>query len=284
MAEEKKKLDSLCHLIDKIMIEHNNVQVPKKDIAKCPQKQTLQKNQPKNSPQTTPVKSVKNEGKNREEIELERKARKEAKKAKKKGGDGKEDTKQQQPGMGKTEEKEVMKETSKQQKTVKADKGKPLPSPAHVLNKKEENKQKTTKEQVQEKQQQIQGLEVSSDAAAGGKSKAELKRERREKQEAQRQAKMAAKAKAAEEKQPKKKAETQSDKKSSTAEKKKKGLGDAGKSGKEKSGDKKLTQRRIPLLGHLTPPASQTPHAPVNCEVIHPAVRTLGIKMKASIV
>ncbi|KAK4299965.1 hypothetical protein Pmani_027799 [Petrolisthes manimaculis] len=239
---------------------------------------------------------------------MERKARKQAKKAKKKGGDGNEESKQQQTGKGKTEDKEgqeesskpkktvkvdktekdVKKETNKSNKTVKVDKVKPAPTPStSVPNKKEENKKKTPKEPVQEKQQQTQGSEVGgdeADGATGGKSKAELKRERREKQEAQRLAKMAAKTKAVEEKQPKKKVESQADKKSSTVDKKKKGSGDAGKSGKEKSGDKKSTKRRIPLLGHLTPPALQAPHAPVNSEIIHPAVRTLGIKMKDRVI
>ncbi|ROT63603.1 putative translation initiation factor eIF-2B subunit delta isoform X1 [Penaeus vannamei] len=131
----------------------------------------------------------------------------------------------------------------------------------------------------QSKAKEGEGVEDGS-----GKSKADLKRERREKQEAQRQAKALAKAQQEAEKQ--KKSQPQSQKIIREEAKKApqtKKFAD-GRRFRDKKSVEKDSSRRIPLLGHLTPYTSHPPSLPVNSDSIHPAIRTLGQKMKDRVV
>lgn len=108
-----------------------------------------------------------------------------------------------------------------------------------------------------------------------GKSKADLKRERREKQEAQRAAKLAEKAKA-----DAKKKETETPKSQNAEDKSRQKSPDKTLVKKKSTVTKKDDGRRIPLLAHLTPYSPEPPKHPINSESIHPAIRSLGLKMK----
>lgn len=108
-----------------------------------------------------------------------------------------------------------------------------------------------------------------------GKSKADLKRERREKQEAQRAAKLAEKEKAEA-----KKKETETAKSQNTEDKSRQKSPDKILAKKKSAVAKKEDGRRIPLLAHLTPYSPEPPKHPINSENIHPAIRSLGLKMK----
>lgn len=270
-----KKLDSLCQLLENIVLQHGGkemssggtkpVSVPQQNQNTAAEVSSVTKSA--SGPPSSKVEGDKEqpgEEKSREEIERERKARKEAKKAgKKKGGD------QSKGKEGGTDEstKENKKPPPQSQKEAKA-------------------QSKPTEEKAAPPQQSKQGQEPQQKEGvqdSSGKSKADLKRERREKQEAQRQAKVLAKAQQEAEKQ--KKSQPQSQK--ITREESKKGpqikkFGE-GRRTRDKKSVEKDSSRRIPLLGHLTPYTSHPPSLPVNCDSIHPAIRTLGQKMKVGL-
>ncbi|XP_042872498.1 translation initiation factor eIF-2B subunit delta-like [Penaeus japonicus] len=269
-----KKLDSLCQLLENIVLQHGGKEIPlggtKPDNVAQQKQNVSAKEIPVTSTasNTSPIEvtvECPNEEKSREEIERERKARKEAKKdKKKKGGD-----------QGKAKEgstKESKKPTPQSQKG------------SNIQSKPAEEKAAPLQQSKQLQEPQPQQKEDGQDGS--GKSKADLKRERREKQEAQRLAKAEAKAKQEAEKQ--KKSQPQSQKVNSEESKKapqpKKKLSDGRRMRDKKSVEKEDSSRRIPLLGHLTPYTSHPPSLPVNCDSIHPAIRTLGQKMKDRVV
>lgn len=271
-----QKLASLCQLLENIVLQHGGKEMSSGGTKPVSVPQQNQNTATKVSPVAKPASetlSSKGKGteehpgaeKSREEIEMERKARKEAKKAgKKKGGD------QSKAKEGGTDEstKENKKPPPQNQKEAKAQ-SKPAEEKAAP--------QQQCK-QGQEPQQK-EGVEDGS-----GKSKADLKRERREKQEAQRQAKALAKAQQEAEKQ--KKSQPQSQKIIREEAKKApqtKKFAD-GRRFRDKKSVEKDSSRRIPLLGHLTPYTSHPPSLPVNSDSIHPAIRTLGQKMKDRVV
>ena len=253
MSGGSEKLDRLCGLLENIVIEHKAVVSKSNSSAgSCPPK--IQKIQNDFVAQSgSEVDKPKGE-KTREEIELERKARKETKKAKKKGGN---------------------KENEKDEADV-------VDACSSAANKK-------LSQDVPKAQNQSEGTpaksasetDKGSASEALGKSKADLKRERREKQEAQRKAKLEAKAQQEAEKKQKQQSSQQGGKDKAELQQFKKKAEVEGKRGRDKkSSEKDRNERRIPLLGHLTPHLSQPPHYPINCDAIHPAIRTLGIKMK----
>lgn len=271
-----QKLASLCQLLENIVLQHGGKEMSSGGTKPVSVPQQNQNTATKVSPVAKPASetsSSKGKGteehpgaeKSREEIEMERKARKEAKKAgKKKGGD------QSKAKEGGTDE------STKENK-------KPPPQ-----NKKEAKAQsKPAEEKAAPPQQCKQGQEPQQKEGVedgSGKSKADLKRERREKQEAQRQAKALAKAQQEAEKQ--KKSQPQSQKIIREEAKKApqtKKFAD-GRRFRDKKSVEKDSSRRIPLLGHLTPYTSHPPSLPVNSDSIHPAIRTLGQKMKDRVV
>ncbi|XP_064083266.1 translation initiation factor eIF2B subunit delta-like [Macrobrachium nipponense] len=266
MSKGMNKLDRLCGLLENIVIEHKDT-VPQNVVkANSPNNEKVKpnnekgKNNQSNDITASDVISHSKEEKPREEVELERKARKEAKKAKKKGVNKENEKVEAEVNNG--SKVEVNHETPKNVQALQ----KPSSSG--------EGQQGKPAKPVQEAK--------SKDADSSGKSKADLKRERREKQEAQRKAKMEAKAQETEktQKQPqqggKDKTLSQPPKKKSDVEVK--------RGRDKKSADKEHSERRVPLLGHLTPFLSQPPSHPVNCDFIHPAIRTLGIKMKERVI
>ncbi|XP_047500518.1 translation initiation factor eIF-2B subunit delta-like isoform X3 [Penaeus chinensis] len=270
-----KKLDSLCQLLENIVLQHGGkdispggakpVSVPQQNQNTAAKVSPVTKSASGPSSKVEGNKEQPGEEKSKEEIERERKARKEAKKAgKKKGGD------QSKAKEGGTDEstKENKKPPPQSQKEAKAQ-SKPA----------EEKAAPPQQSKQGQEPQQKEGVEDGS-----GKSKADLKRERREKQEAQRQAKALAKAQQDAEKQ--KKSQPQSQK--ITREESKKGPQikkfAEGRRTRDKKSIEKDSSRRIPLLGHLTPYTSHPPSLPVNCDSIHPAIRTLGQKMKDRVV
>ncbi|KAG7172084.1 Translation initiation factor eIF-2B subunit delta-like [Homarus americanus] len=280
IMSETNKLDNLCNLLENIVIQHSGKEAMSNNTIKLPVAQTSQTitgpppvKVPPSTTDSPPTTTSQHKGeKTKEEIECERKGRKEAKKAKKKGG-----------------EKAKSENDKENYKNI------------NVENKKKESQEEkvmsmaTNTQQIQPGDQQGQlqqhtklsvALEGTDQSDAAGKSKADLKRERREKQEAQRQAKLAAKAKQEAEKQQKGQEEAHpSNNKIRLPQKKKKLEGEGLRRLKDrKSFSKGPSDRRIPLLGHLTPYSSQPPLLPVNCDTIHPAVRTLGLKMKDRIV
>lgn len=271
-----QKLASLCQLLENIVLQHGGKEMSSGGTKPVSVPQQNQNTATKVSPVAKPASetsSSKGKGteehpgaeKSREEIEMERKARKEAKKAgKKKGGD------QSKAKEGGTDEstKENKKPPPQNQKEAKAQ-SKPA----------EEKAAPPQQCKQGQEPQQKEGVEDGS-----GKSKADLKRERREKQEAQRQAKALAKAQQEAEKQ--KKSQPQSQKIIREEAKKApqtKKFAD-GRRFRDKKSVEKDSSRRIPLLGHLTPYTSHPPSLPVNSDSIHPAIRTLGQKMKDRVV
>lgn len=271
-----QKLASLCQLLENIVLQHGGKEMSSGGTKPVSVPQQNQNTATKVSPVAKPASetsSSKGKGteehpgaeKSREEIEMERKARKEAKKAgKKKGGD------QSKAKEGGTDEstKENKKPPPQNKKEVKAQ-SKPA----------EEKAAPPQQCKQGQEPQQKEGVEDGS-----GKSKADLKRERREKQEAQRQAKALAKAQQEAEKQ--KKSQPQSQKIIREEAKKApqtKKFAD-GRRFRDKKSVEKDSSRRIPLLGHLTPYTSHPPSLPVNSDSIHPAIRTLGQKMKDRVV
>lgn len=271
-----QKLASLCQLLENIVLQHGGKEMSSGGTKPVSVPQQNQNTATKVSPVAKPASetsSPKGKGteehpgaeKSREEIEMERKARKEAKKAgKKKGGD------QSKAKEGGTDEstKENKKPPPQNQKEAKAQ-SKPA----------EEKAAPPQQCKQGQEPQQKEGVEDGS-----GKSKADLKRERREKQEAQRQAKALAKAQQEAEKQ--KKSQPQSQKIIREEAKKApqtKKFAD-GRRFRDKKSVEKDSSRRIPLLGHLTPYTSHPPSLPVNSDSIHPAIRTLGQKMKDRVV
>ncbi|KAK8743083.1 hypothetical protein OTU49_001513, partial [Cherax quadricarinatus] len=263
MSEAKNKLDHLCNLLDSIVIEHSgkegystNTVIPVlvDQTAKGTSEVAVIPSKFESLPGT--VSECQGE-KTKEDIEHERKARKEAKAMKKKGGDKSksENDKQENFNCIKVEKKKAVQQ------------GKPLVVSAVTEEKLPRGKQEPSGSSVPS-----QGTSQESTTA---KSKADLKRERREKQEAQRQAKMIAKAKEVEKQTKGQEQVHLSNDKAKPAPKKKKSAGE---------GAKRSRDRRIPLLGHLPLHFSQLPIYPVNCDDIHPAVRTLGLKMRDRIV
>lgn len=269
MSEATDKLDHLCRLLENITVQYegkdaviNNVKLPQHIKTKTPAAAELEvKTAPTAVNPPVTVSETKGGEKTREELELERKARKEAKKARKKDG---------------KKEKEQDKENQKDSKNANVQKDVPEKKPVLSQGDAQVN-QKPLKQTVSTKMP-TEPLGTSQVGSAE-KSKADLKRERREKQEAQRQAKAAAQAQQAAEKQqkPKEQVQRSGDKVQQTQNKK------TGKNIRLKSGkslDKGSGGRRIPFLGHLTPYSSSPPPQPVNVDSIHPAIRALGIKMK----
>ncbi|XP_071512727.1 uncharacterized protein eIF2Bdelta isoform X2 [Panulirus ornatus] len=270
MSQATTKLDNLCHLLENIVIQHSGKEALSDNSLKLPVASAAQSVREVSPAKVIPtaVGSPNVVIESREAIEQERKARKEAKKTKKKGGekgksgDDKMNCKMEEVKRGASQEVAVPRTREKQP----GDNCKPLQQAQHT--------------------RLSDGTQGSSQESATGKSKADLRRERREKQEAQRQAKMAAKVQQEAEAQHKGQEHVHPSNDKTKPPQRKKRLGSEG--GKrwrdKKSFDKGPTGRRIPLLGHLTPHSSQPPELPVNCDTIHPAVRTLGLKMKNHIV
>lgn len=274
MSQATTKLDSLCHLLENIVIQHSSKEALSDSSIKLPvvsAAQAIREASPAKVTSTA-VEPPNNLLESREAIDHERKVQKEAKKAKKKGGeknksgDDNESCKKEQNNRGASQEQKTVPAVPSTQEKQPGDRQKPL--------------QPTQQTRLPEERQ------GTSQEGASGKSKADLKRERREKQEAQRQAKMVAKAQQETEKQQKGQEQVHpSNDKTKPSQKKKKFGSEGGRRWRDKKNfDKGPTGRRIPLLGHLTPHSSQPPQLPVNCDTIHPAVRTLGLKMKVVIV
>lgn len=272
---QENKLDNLCHLLEDIILQHGTNEVnaapqqpvKSKGAAASGIQQPLQNASGGAVPSTSQGSEAKTEV-SREEVERERKARKEAKKAKKKA-----------PGKENVEIPNN-RQPAQQNSTASTPSGGAVgKAPATPV------KQKTTVAKSvpvaavgpsgeSSSQASASGANQGDDAAAG-KSKAELRKERREKQEAQRQAKLAAKAQQEEERKAKEK--------QAAAEKPK-------VSGKVKApgeGTRKRTkrvggkgERNVPLLGHLPPHSPNPPEHYVNSECIHPAILSVGLKMK----
>ncbi|XP_066981879.1 translation initiation factor eIF2B subunit delta isoform X2 [Macrobrachium rosenbergii] len=260
MSKGMNKLDRLCGLLEHIVIEHKDTVSQNVAKANSPNNEKVKSNQSNDIAHANNVTSNSNEEKTREEVELERKARKEAKKAKKKGGN--KENEKEGAEVNNASKMEVNHETPKNAQAVQ----KPSSSGG--------GQQGTPTKLVQEAK--------NKDADSSGKSKADLKRERREKQEAQRKAKMEAKAQETEKKQ--KQPQQGSKDKTLPQPPKKKSDVEVKRGRDKKSADKEHSERRVPLLGHLTPFLSQPPSHPVNCDFIHPAIRTLGIKMKERVI
>ncbi|KAK7049787.1 Eukaryotic translation initiation factor 2B, subunit 4 delta, 67kDa [Halocaridina rubra] len=261
------KLDRLCGLLENIVIEHNSSisQSGKSSSENTPINKTPN-NEEKADTTLHPIKtdvSVSVKEKTREELELERKLRKEAKKAKKKGNN-KENEQQNSANESKqVDDNIVLKSTQKTEK----------PCSANETQKSQDDAQKIKQHSDQK----------PDEGEATGKSKADLKRERREKQEAQRKAKAEAKAQLQAEKQQNQPQAIDKDK-SAQQQPRKKTDTDSKRVREKRTADKDRGDRRIPLLDHLMAHVSQVPSHPVNSDFIHPAVRTLGIKMKERVI
>uniref|UniRef100_A0A0P4VTZ9 Translation initiation factor eIF2B subunit delta n=2 Tax=Scylla olivacea TaxID=85551 RepID=A0A0P4VTZ9_SCYOL len=129
------------------------------------------------------------------------------------------------------------------------------------------------------------GVEVAKPAgqdSTAGKSKADLRRERREKQEAQRQAKLALKEQQEEQKKQKDKQVVMEKGKASS---KAKATGEGTRKARvRRASSRGSSERKVPLLGHLPQYSPNPPPHQVNSDSIHPAVLTVGLKMKYGVV
>ncbi|KAK8395056.1 hypothetical protein O3P69_006070 [Scylla paramamosain] len=129
------------------------------------------------------------------------------------------------------------------------------------------------------------GVEVAKPAgqdSTAGKSKADLRRERREKQEAQRQAKLALKEQQEEQKKQKDKQVVMEKAKASS---KAKATGEGTRKARvRRASSRGSSERKVPLLGHLPQYSPNPPPHQVNSDSIHPAVLTVGLKMKYGVV
>ncbi|XP_045596084.1 translation initiation factor eIF2B subunit delta isoform X2 [Procambarus clarkii] len=280
MTEATSKLDHLCNLLDRIVIQHSGNEACSNSTGK-----PISTGQ--DARETSPVKIISSElvslpstvlestrVKSKEEIERERKARKDAKKMSKK----KNEEKNQNENKSESDNHVKM-----ESKTEILHKQKPTALATITLEKQHVDKQKPL-QQIQ-KEKSSATSQGTSQEGASGKSKADLRRERREKQEAQRQAKITAIAKQEPEKQHKGQVQVHlGNDKVKLPQKKKKSGWEGGRRWRKSPVDNYQTGHRIPLLGHLTPHSSQPPIYPVNCDAIHPAIRTLGLKMKDRIV
>ncbi|XP_068251076.1 translation initiation factor eIF2B subunit delta isoform X2 [Palaemon carinicauda] len=259
MSGGLNKLDRLCGLLENIVVEHKDFVPQNVTKTNSPKVEKGKITQSNDIAHANNVISNSQE-KSREELELERKARKEAKKSKKKGSN--KENEKQEVEVNNANKVEVNRETVQNVQAV----------------------QKPSSGEGQQVAPAKAGQEAKSkESDASGKSKAELKRERREKQEAQRKAKMESKVQQEAEKKQKQPQQGSKDK-TTTQPSKKKSEVEVKRGRDKKSTDKEQSERRVPLLGHLTPFLSQPPSHPVNCDFIHPAVRTLGIKMKERVI
>lgn len=286
MPQNENKLDNLCHLLENIIMQHgsNEVNATPRQQAKGKGPAAAGPQQPLQNaagagaatavPSTSGVltsPSHATDGRkelSKEELEQERKARKEAKKARKKA-----------PG------KENDMDSANSSQPAQQNNATPTPS-AGAIPKTPVKVGAAAAAVANSVPVAAAGPSGESSSqqgqdAAAAKSKADLRKERREKQEAQRQAKLAAKAQQDEEKKAK---EKQAAEKPKTAGKVKvAGEGTTRKRMKRASG-RPGGERRVPLLGHLPPYSPSPPEHLVNSDSIHPAVLSVGLKMKYGVI
>lgn len=261
MPQKETKLDNLCNLLENIILQHGNTEAStptKKPQGATAATKPLQNAVPSTSAGSPSQNSAPETKKDlsREELERERKERKEAKKARKKGP-GKENA-------GERKETQNSRHPAEQSNAATAG-----ATSVPVVD------MRPGRESAESAGQPAQG---SQDGTAA-KSKADLRKERREKQEAQRQAKMALKAQQEEEKQKAKEKQTVVD--VSKAPSKAKTAGDGTKKSRVRRASR---ERRVPLLGHLPQHSPNPPPHQVNDDSIHPAVMSIGLKMKYGVV
>lgn len=277
MPQNENKLDNLCHLLENIIMQHgsNEVNAVPRQQAKGKGSATPGTQHPLQNaggggagtavPSTSGVLTSPSHGADgrkelsKEELEQERKARKEAKKARKKA-----------PG------KENVMDSANSNQPAQQNSATPAPSAGAIPKTPVKAAAANSVPAAAAGPSGESSIQQGQDAPAG-KSKADLRRERREKQEAQRQAKLAAKAQQEEEKKTKEKQVAEKPKTSGKV--KVAGEGTTRKRTKRASG-RPAGERRVPLLGHLPPYSPSPPEHLVNSDSIHPAVLSVGLKMK----
>lgn len=310
MPQKENKLDNLCNLLENIILQHGKEaptpgQKPAKvdGAAALPPPGTSTQNAIPSTSTGLPASAL--EGKkdlSKEELERERKARKEAKKARKKGP-GKENVEErketQKSGQGSAPATPVkgaaatpvkaapttpVKAAAAQATPVKGAAAKAAtagaaaaPSSTLVVD------LKSGKESCEQPgAAAAAAAKPAGQDSTAGKSKADLRRERREKQEAQRQAKQALKEQQEEQKKQKDKQVVVE--KAKTPNKVKVAGEGTRKARVRRASSRGSSDRKVPLLGHLPQYSPNPPPHQVNSDSIHPAVLTVGLKMKYGVV
>ncbi|KAG0715882.1 Translation initiation factor eIF-2B subunit delta [Chionoecetes opilio] len=283
MPQKENKLGDLCSLLDNIILQHGNKDTtsPVRKPAGAegataaappgagrPPQPALPSTSTGASSSLPPAPEAKVDL-SKEELEKERKARKEAKKAKKKG-----------PGKENVEER---KETHNSVQPPQRDAAAITAQTPVTSSRAAEAVTSVPVVDSRPGQESSGQLGPSGQDDVAGKSKAGQRKERREKQEAQRLAKLALKAQTEEPKQKAKDKQVVAGK-GKAASKAVTG-GEGARKGRVRRASSKVSrERKVPLLGHLTPYSPSPPPHEVNSDSVHPAVLSLGLKMKYGVV